>query len=68
MTVASRRHFYPAWLPILTLLRYMSTIWVTEIATTSFSSPGIHHSAVRIIIWNIILNLKLKTLFSYAIS
>ena len=46
MTVATRRHNYPIWLPILTCLRYSSTIWVSEIATTCFENPCIHHSAV----------------------
>ena len=49
-TIASRHHPYPAWFPILTLLRYTSTIYVSEIATTCFESPGIHHSAVSAII------------------
>ena len=47
-TIASRRHTFPAWFPILTLLRYSSTIYVSEIATTCFESPGIHHSAVSV--------------------
>ena len=45
-TVASRRHRYPAWLPILTLLRYTSTIGLTEIIITSFTNASVHHSAV----------------------
>ena len=48
VTVASRRHKYPVWLPILTMLRYSATIWVSEVATTGFENPCIHHSAVRI--------------------
>ena len=46
VTVAIRRHHFPTYLPLLILLRYMSTIWMSEIALTSFATPGIHHSAV----------------------
>ena len=45
-TVTTRRHHYPAYLPLLTLLRYSSTIKMAEIVTTSFSTLGIQHSAV----------------------
>ena len=45
-TIATRRHHYPTYLPILLLLRYMSTIWMSELVCTGFATPGIHHSAV----------------------
>ena len=45
-TVASRRHHYPNLLPLLTMVRYVSTIHLSEIITESFASPGIHHCAV----------------------
>ena len=49
-TVASRRHHYPNMLPLLTLVRYVSTIHLSEVITESFASPGIHHAAVRLLI------------------
>ena len=45
-TVTTRRHQFPQWLPLLTLVRYLSTVHLAEIVTTSFTSSGIHHSAV----------------------
>ena len=45
-TVTTRRHQYPQWLPLLTLVRYLSTVHLAEIVTTSFTTNGIHHSAV----------------------
>ena len=44
--VSTRRHHYPAYLPLLTLLRYMSTIYLAEVVNTSFRSPGLHHTCV----------------------
>lgn len=46
ISIASRRHHYPMYLPLLTMLRYCSMIYLGDIVTTSFSSPGIHHTAV----------------------
>ena len=46
ISIASRRHHYPLYLPLLTMLRYCSMIGLGDIVTTSFSCPGIHHSAV----------------------
>ena len=47
VTVAVRRHNYSLYLPLLTMLRYCSVIGFSDIVTTSFANPGIHHSAVR---------------------
>ena len=45
-TMTTRRHVYPNLIPLLTMVRYMSTIKFAEVVTTSFTSSGIHHSAV----------------------
>lgn len=47
VTVATRRHILPMFLPFLTMIRYCTTIHLGDIVTTSFANPGIHHSAVR---------------------
>ena len=46
-TVTTRRHHFPTYLPLLTLLRYSSTIQLAEVVTSSFANAGIQHSAVR---------------------
>ena len=46
VTVPHRRHHRSMLLPLMTILRYCSTIWLSDFVTTSFATPGIHHSAV----------------------
>ena len=41
-----RRHPEFTGVPILLLLRYMSTIWVSELASTSFATQSMQHTAV----------------------
>lgn len=43
---AVRHHHVPLFLPLLTLLRYCSTIWLSDVVNTSFATTGIHHSCV----------------------
>ena len=35
-----------AYLPLLILLQYLSTAWITELVVTSFANESIHHTAV----------------------
>ena len=46
--VAMVRHSQPIYLPLLILLQYVSTAWISEVIMTNFESPTIHHSCVRI--------------------
>jgi len=48
VTITTRRYNYPFFMPLLTMLRYCSTIWLSDLVNTSFSTSSIHHSAVSI--------------------
>lgn len=41
-----RRHVFPSYFPLLTLLRYISVSYATDFVTAEFDTPAIRHSAV----------------------
>ena len=45
-SVTVRRHDYPSLFPFLTLVRYLSTAYVSELVTEEFATPSIRHSCV----------------------
>ena len=45
-TPITRRHFFPNYFPILTLLRYLSVSYATEFVTAEFETHAIRHTAV----------------------
>ena len=42
----TRRHVFPSYFPILTLLRYLSVSYATEFVTAEFETQAIRHTAV----------------------
>ena len=44
--VAMVRHSQPVYLPLLILLQYLSTSWISEVVLTNFENPTVHHSCV----------------------
>ena len=53
-----RRHVFPTFFPILTLLRYVSVGYASDFVTTEFETQSIRHSAVSIFVKCIIFNRK----------
>ena len=41
-----RTHVDQTAVPLLLLIRYMSTIWASEIVTTNFTTQSMHHTCV----------------------
>ena len=67
--VAMVRHSQPVYLPLLILLQYISTAWISEVIMTNFDSPNIHHSCVSIKFMNLnLINIFLSWFISLCIS
>ena len=39
------------YLPLLLLLQYLSTAWITELVVTSFANDSIHQTAVSLVLY-----------------
>ena len=44
--VTSRTHSLPTLFPFLTMVRYLSTAYVSDVVTEEFATPSIRHSCV----------------------